>query len=220
MVRAHGGQEHATAPRGMQPRWLILRYITGWFTADMCFGAVDRSDGHLALHGRPLRRRWCGRRAICASERSTAQTDISRYTVVRSDGDGVGRGRYVLRSGRPLRRTSRAAWSSARTDISRCTVVRSDGDGVVGGRYVLRSGRPLGRTSRAARSSAQTEMAWGAGDMCCGAVDRSDGHLALHGRPLRRRWRGAWVICAAERSTAQEHTSYTSRHYFWVRVSK
>ena len=178
-MRAHGGQEHATAPRGMQPRWLILRYIIGRFAADMCFGAVDRSDGHLALHGRPLRRRWRGRRAICASERSTARTDISRCTVVRSDGDGVGRGRYVLRSGRPLRRTTRAA-----------------------------------------RSSAQTEMAWGAGDMCCGAVDRSDGHLALHGRPLRRTFCAERSRCALERSTAQEHTSYTSRHDFWVRVSK
>ena len=174
-----GDRSRPPLPEGCNRQWLILRYITGRFAADMCFGAVDRSDGHLALHGRPLRRRWRGRRAICASERSTARTDISRCTVVRSDGDGVGRGRYVLRSGRPLRRTSRAA-----------------------------------------RSSAQTEMAWGAGDMCFGAVDRSDRHLALHGRPLRRRWRGAWVICAAERSTAQEHTSYTSRHYFWVRVSK
>ena len=174
-----GDRSTPPLPEGCNRQWLILRYITGRFTADMCFGAVDRSDGHLALHGRPLRRRWRGRRAICASERSTARTDISRCTVVRSDGDGVGRGRYVLRSGRPLRRTSRAA-----------------------------------------RSSAQTEMAWGAGDMCCGAVDRSDGHLALHGRPLRRTFCAERSRCALERSTAQEHTSYTSRHDFWVRVSK
>ena len=95
-MRAHGGQEHATAPRGMQPRWLILRYIIGRFAADMCFGAVDRSDGHLALHGRPLGRRWRGAQAICASERSTAQTDISRCTVVPSDGPFVLSGQGVL----------------------------------------------------------------------------------------------------------------------------